>query len=217
MKLYRLRYSPYARKVQMVLDLLGARYELIEVKYGQRQELATLTGGYIYVPVLVDDDGGVIVESRDICQRLLARPDGPRLCPSPLEGPIWAYADFADGPLEDVMFRLGSPAVRKAWTDPFERALYVLVKERKFGAGCVDAWERDRPALLSRAQKLLAPTLRTLEQRPFLFGESPTLADAALYGNCVMLSEADPELLGRVSPGLVEFCQRLEAVAPLAV
>ena len=53
MKLYRFRYSPYARKVQMVLDLLRAPHELIEVKYGDREELARLTGGYIYVPVLV--------------------------------------------------------------------------------------------------------------------------------------------------------------------
>ena len=35
MKLYRLRYSPYARKVQMVLDLLPLPYELVEVSYGQ--------------------------------------------------------------------------------------------------------------------------------------------------------------------------------------
>ena len=67
MKLYRLRYSPYARKVQMLLDLLRRPYELIEVSYGDRNELATLTGGYIYVPVLVDDAGKVLCESRAIC------------------------------------------------------------------------------------------------------------------------------------------------------
>ena len=68
MKLYRLRYSPSARKVQVLLDLLGARYDLVEVPYGQRDELARLTGGYVYVPVLVDDDGKVVVESCDICE-----------------------------------------------------------------------------------------------------------------------------------------------------
>src|SRR6478736_4468170 len=55
MKLYRFRYSPYARKVQMLLDLIGARYELVEVPYGDRNEIARVTGGYIYVPVLVGD------------------------------------------------------------------------------------------------------------------------------------------------------------------
>src|SRR3954470_18962808 len=182
MKLYRFRYSPYARKVQMILDLLGAKYELIEVAYGERQEPPRLTGGYVYVPVLVDDEGKAIVESRAICERLLGGSAGTRLVPAPLEGPIWAYADFVDGALEDILFRIASPGVRDSWPTPWERALYVLVKERKFGAGCVDAWERDRPALLARGQHLLQPTLSTLGRRPFLFGETPTLADAALYG-----------------------------------
>jgi glutathione S-transferase len=214
MKLYRFRYSPYARKVQMVLDLLGARYELVNVPYSNRDELARVTGGYIYVPVLVDDDGEVVTESRAICERLLARdPRGARLVPSPWEGPIWAYADFADGPLEDVMFRIGSPAVRDQWATPGDRALYVLVKERKFGAGCVDAWARDLPVLVARARALLAPTLRTLAARPFLFGDAPTLADAALYGHCAMLEEADPQLLAHVAEPLVPYARRLEAAA----
>ena len=69
----------------MLLDLLGARYDLVEVPFGQRDELARLTGGYVYVPVLVDDDGTVVVESPDICEYLLVRAGG-RLVPSPWEG-----------------------------------------------------------------------------------------------------------------------------------
>src|SRR3954465_6434039 len=98
MKLYRFRYSPYARKVQMLLDLLGAEYDLVEVSYTDRGELAELTGGYVQVPVLLTEEGRVLVESRVICEHLLAGPDGARLVPAPLEGPIWAYADFVDGP-----------------------------------------------------------------------------------------------------------------------
>ena len=36
MKLYRFDYSCYARKVQMVLDLLGLRYDAVDVPYGDR-------------------------------------------------------------------------------------------------------------------------------------------------------------------------------------
>jgi glutathione S-transferase len=211
MKLYRFRYSPYARKVQMLLDLMGRRYELVEVPYSDRTEIATVTGGYIYVPVLVDDDGTVTVESRDICERLLAGEAGARLVPAPLQGPIWAYADYCDGPLEDVLFRIASPAMRDRWTSPSDRALYVLIKERKFGPGAVTAWERDRDVLVARAKRLIAPTLATLSERPFVFGERPTLADAALYGLCAMLEESDPKLLGRVSDSLAPYMRRLEA------
>jgi glutathione S-transferase len=210
MKLFRFRYSPYARKVQMLLDLLGAKYELIEVSYSDRSELARLTNGYIYVPVLQGDDGRVSVESRRICELLLEGPAGRALVPSPFEGPIWAYADFCDGPLEDVLFRLASPAVRAAWTDPGERALYNLIKERKFGVGCVDAWAADRESLLQRARHLLGPSLSTLEQQPFLFGKNPTLADAALYGNLAMLQAAEPPLTAALSPQLEAYCSRLE-------
>jgi glutathione S-transferase len=214
MKLYRLRYSSFARKVQMLLDLLGHQYQLVEIDYGQRNELAELTGGYIYVPVLVADDGTVITESRRICERLLTGAAARELVPAPLEGPIWAYADFCDGVLEDVLFRIATPVVRDTWPSAWERALYTLTKERKFGTGCVEAWLKDQPALLERARHLLTPTLTTLEQQPFLFGVRPTLADAALYGNLVMLSEAEPALLRSLSPGLVGYAQRLEAARP---
>jgi glutathione S-transferase len=210
MKLYRFRYSPFARKVQMVLDLLGRRYQLVEVPYSDRDEIARVTGGHIYVPVLVGDDGRVTVESRQICELLLADESARWLAPEPLEGPIWAYADFVDGPLEDILFRVASPFVRDAWERPGERALYTLIKERKFGAGCVDQWKRDQEPLLDRARLLLAPTIRTLRSVPFLFGAEPTLADAALYGNLAMLFEAERSLPAALAPELRSYMTRLE-------
>jgi glutathione S-transferase len=213
MKLYRLIYSPYARKVQMLLDLMGRRYDAVDVLYRDRTELATLTGGYIYVPVLVDDDGKVICDSRNICQHLLTGPAAGALVPAPLDGPVWAYHDWCDGPLEDVMFRIASPAVRDKWQNAFERALYVLVKERKFGAGCVEAWERDREGLQARAIAMLEPTARTLAAQPFLFGARPTLADAALYGQFAMLIAADPALTRPFGPVLGAWIGRLDELA----
>jgi len=213
MKLYRFAYSPYARKVQMLLDLSGADYQLHDVDYVEREELARITGGYIYVPVLVTSAGQVITESRAICEHIVSGEAGKRLVPSPWEGAIWAYADFTDGALEDVLFRIASPAVRDAWPSAFARALYVLIKERKFGAGCVDAWERDRSALIERARKLLEPSLQSLRARPFLFGDRPTLADAALYGQCAMLEAGSQQLLAAVSPDLSSFARRVEAAS----
>lgn len=215
MKLYRFRYSPFARKVQMVLGLLGRRHELIEVKYGDRRALAEVTGGYIYVPVLVDDDGSVHTESRQICEHLLQGEAGAVLVPSPLEGPIWGYADFCDGPLEDVLFRIASPHVRDAWSDAGERALYTLIKERKFGPGCVDAWAGAHASLVKKAQTLLTPSVATLSKTPFLFGSRPTLADAALYGNLAMLHEAKPALVPELAPVLTPYMARLEAAQAL--
>jgi glutathione S-transferase len=195
----------------MLLDLLGHNYELIHVKYGDRSALARLTDGYILVPVLETSNGQAIVESRQICRYLLEAPDAARLLPSPLQGPIWAYADFADGPLEDVLFRIASPIIRASWEDPWERALYTFIKERKFGAGCVEQWAKDRTQLLEKAKVLLAPSVQTLQEVPFLFGASPTLADAALYGNLAMLEAGSVELVPQLSATLPAYMRRLEA------
>ena len=212
MKLYRFPYSPYARKVQLLLDLLGREYSLVDVPYSDRTELATLTGGYIYVPVLVDGKE-VVFDSRRICQHLLAGPGGAALLPAPFEGPSWAYHDWCDGPLEDVLFRVASPRIRDRWKSAGDRALYVLIKERKFGAGCVDAWERDTDQLLARAQELLEPTVRTLSAQPFLFGAQPTLADAALHGLFAMVEAGDADLMGRFHPELRAWIRRVDEVA----
>lgn len=210
MKLYRFRYSPYARKVQTVLELLKVQYDVVEVSYSQRDELAELTGGYVYVPVLVDA-GKVLTESRDICSHLLARHDAQWLVPAALEAGVWAYHDFCDGALEDITFRIASPDVRTQWKSAGERALYTLVKERKFGAGCVERWLAEREQLIDNFRKLFAATERTLGRQRFVFGERPTLADAALHGSSLMLEEAAAGLLAQVSPALAEHAGRMKA------
>lgn len=214
MKLYRFPYSPYARKVQILLELMGRRAEVVDVRYSDRRELASLTGGYIHVPVLVHDDGRVIVESRRICEALLAEADGARFVPAGDEGPIWAIHDFCDGPLEDVLFRAASPAVRDRWEDAGDRALYVVMKERKFGPGCVDAWLAGRGELLSRARAMLAPMVRTLATRRFILGDGVTLADAALYGQLAMMAIEPQALLAPLGDGLAEYMRRVEAERP---
>lgn len=220
MKLFKFAYSPYARKVQVVLDLSGVRYEAVEVPYGDRAELVAVTGGYLQVPVLVTDSGTVLTDSRAICEHLVygdaaaAAEQTPRgvaaaLVPSPFEGPIWAYADFADGPLEDVLFRLATPALADKKSSAQDRALYVYIKERKFGVGCLERWTAERPELIARGRRLLAPSLVTLGRQPFLFGAEPTLADAALFGNLAMLEAAEETLPAALGSALPAFMQRV--------
>lgn len=206
--LHRLHYSPYARKVQRLLELLRVPHRVVEVPYGNREELARLTGGYVYVPVLQMADGEVIVESRVICERLLA--DHPNtLVPRGMEGAVWAYHDHVEGTVEDVLFRLASPGVRDAWPTDWERALYTLVKERKFGAGCIEAWASSRSDLLGRARAVLAPTVRTLREQPFVFGEVVSLADLALYGQWAMLEASGASLLGEFDPAVANHFRRV--------
>jgi glutathione S-transferase len=206
MRLFRFPHSPYALKLQALLELMGRRYTVVDVGFLERGELLALSGG-LYVPALQEEDGTVTVDSRRIAERLVAQPGGAAMAPSPWEGPIWAVCDWIDGPLEELLFRLAAPSVRAAWTKPEERAFYTLIKERKFGAGCLEQWARDRTELIARSRSLLAPISRTLSAQPFLFGDKPTLADATLYGQFGMLAAdrgLEPAQLGEAFPGWLD-------------
>jgi glutathione S-transferase len=208
-KLYRFDYSPFVRKVQMVLDLIGAEYEAVDVPYGDRTELAELTGGYIQVPVLAAE-GEVITDSRNICHWLVSRPSGRWLVPPDLAGAVWGFADWCDGPFEDVMFRIATPQIARRFARPADRAMFTFIKERKYGAGCVGQWEREHEALIAKAADLLQPTLQTLKGQAFIFGGEPTLADAALFGQFMMLKVADPVLPDKVSKAMAPWMRKLE-------
>jgi glutathione S-transferase len=106
--------------------------------------------------------------------------------------------------------------VRDRWASPGDRALYVFIKERKFGTGCIDTWAREREEYLTRANELLEPTVRTLSAQPFLFGARPSLADLALYGEFAMLTYADPQILGRFDPAFASWLRRLDELAAAA-
>ncbi len=200
MKLYRFPYSCYALKVQSLLGLAGMRTDVEDVPYGDRSTLVALTGGYIHVPVLVDASGAVHFDSRSISQFIVAQ--APLLVPAPFDGPVWAYADWCDNVLEDPCFKLAAPAIRRSFPGATDRALYALIKERKYGSGCIEAWEKSAAPLHDAARAALVPSDRTLRACAFLFGARPTLADAALFGQLAMLrfGGISPETLGASFP-----------------
>src|SRR5678815_5265414 len=111
---------------------------------------------------------------------------------------------------DSVLFRLASPAVRAKWPTAWEKALYTLIKERKFGAGCVDAWEAGRAELIERGRRVLEPMRQTLAAQPFVFGDAVTLAEASLYGQWAMIEAESPELLDQSSPAFVAHARRVE-------
>src|SRR5262249_46236948 len=144
----------------------------------------------------------VITDSRNICRWLVSRDSGWWLVPPHLAGAVWAFADWCDGTFEDVMFRIATPRIARRFPRPADRAMFTFIKERKYGAGCVGLWEREHEALIGKAANLLEPTLQTLKRQPFAFGDEPTLADAALYGQFMMLKVAEPGLPSKVWKGV---------------
>ncbi len=211
MRLFQFSYSPFAAKVRKCLELKGLAYDLVEVPYLDRRELVALAGGYAHIPVL-EDGGRVVTESARITAYL-----DERYAPSLRADPVAALVEgWADGILEDVLFRLATPGVEARFAElqggrEDARALFRIVKERKFGTGCIDAWKRDADVLSARVAELLAPVAAAVADRRFLLGARPSLADAAVWGELYMLELAVPGWIQTRVPGLRDWWERMRA------
>jgi glutathione S-transferase len=203
-------HSPYAAKVRKCLELKGLAFEVVEVPYLDRRELTRLTGG-IYVPA-IEDGGTAMAESARITAYLDER-YAPSLRKDPLAVVLEAWADNV---LEDVAFRLASPGLYDRFAglhggraDAAE--LFKLLKERKFGPGCLDVWRASAGAFTARLQELLRPIEAAVADREygFILGPAPSLADAAVWGELWMLEIAYPGFVEKSLAGLAAWYRRV--------
>lgn len=184
--IYQLEHSPYCIPITRALDALGVPFEARNIANPDRSEIIRLTNGaYYQVPLLVHD-GTAIYESGgdslDIARYVDRTFASGRLFPAEFEGLQRVIVPHIEGEIEGTTFKLIDPFYMRSIEDLVDRTLTRRHKERKFGAGCLDRWERERPALLVEAERLLAPFDLMLEQNPFLLGQRPVYADFALFG-----------------------------------
>jgi glutathione S-transferase len=212
MRLFHFPTSTYSRKVQRCLELKGLAFELVEVPYLDRRELATLTGGYVMVPVL-EDAGRVVVDSPAITAYLDER-YAPSLRPGALAGAAMIFEQWADTTFEDVAFRIATPgAMERLVANNGGRAdvagMYRFGKERKFGAGCIEAWRDGEATLTAQLAQLSVPLVRALEAHPFLLGDAPTLADAAVWGPLATIEYVMPGWVRAKLAALADWYERV--------
>ncbi|MFZ4683026.1 MAG: glutathione S-transferase family protein [Terrimicrobiaceae bacterium] len=183
---YQFEHSPYCIPITRALEALGVAFAVHNVSNADRSEIIRLTDGkYYQVPVL-GHDGKIIYESSPVSTDVAHYVDATfakgRLFPAAHEGLQRIVVDHLENEVEGVTFRLVDPPYLRSITDPAERVMIVRHKERKFGAGCVEAWAAQRAELSEAAKTLLEPYDLTLRHSPFLFGETPVYADFALFG-----------------------------------
>jgi glutathione S-transferase len=209
MRLLGFSYSPYVVKVRKCLELKGTPFTYVEVPYLDRRELVGLTGGSVHVPVL-EDAGTVVTDSAAITAWLDER-HRPSLRTNPMAVVVEGWADQV---FEDTAFRIACPPLEPRMPALLgdredARALWRLLKERKFGPGCLEAWARDAEALNARAARLLAPLAQAVDRHPFLLGDAPDLADAAVYGQLAFLELAVPGWIRKHAPALAAWFGRV--------
>ncbi len=207
-RLHQFVHSPYAAKVRKCLELKGLAFEVVEVPYMDRRELVALTGG-ILVPA-IEDGGKGMAESARITAYL-----DERYAPSLREDPRAVVMEgWADNVLEDVAFRIASPGLQDRFAElqggrQDAAALFRLLKERKFGPGCIEAWRANQAALTGRLRELLEPIESAVAGGGFVLGGAPSLADAAIWGELWMLEVGLPGFVDRTLPGLSAWYRRV--------
>lgn len=207
-RLHQFLHSPYAAKVRKCLELKGLAFEVVEVPYMDRRELVALTGGSL-VPA-IQDGGTAMAESARITAYLDAT-YAPSLRRDPL-APV--LEGWADNVLEDVAFRIASPGLQERFAElqggrQDAAALFRLLKERKFGPGCIEVWRAARGSLTERLLELLRPIEAAIADREFILGASPTLADAAVWGELWMLETGLPGFVEQNLSGLAAWFRRV--------
>jgi len=157
--LYHLTECPFCEKVRLTFGLERIGYESLVIEPQDRGEVEKISGQSL-VPVMVDNDGTVIVESNRILRHLAAMPES-RLLPSSRRDQTltWVLVDRADVILSPICKRL----TRRV--DDDESPLR----------------DDDLRVLRRRLEDELAVIEGILERGPYLFGDHPTVADIATH------------------------------------
>lgn len=174
-RLYRHALSGHCHRVELMLHLLGLRYETVDIDLvaGEQKSAAFLAvNPFGQVPV-IDDDGAIIADSNAILVYLASRYDDGKWLP---REPV-AAAEV-------------------------QRWLSVAAGELAFGpaaARVVVLFQRplDAAAMIERAHQLLARVeahLAAPDAPGFLAGAAPTIADVACYAYLAHAPEGNVSL-----------------------
>jgi glutathione S-transferase len=208
MRLLQFSYSPFAAKVRFCLKAKQLACEVVEVPYTQRAELVKVSGG-VGVPVLVD--GATVVSDSPRITEYLETKGGPSLRLHPL---ATVLEQWADNWLEETAFRLACPGLEdRMGADQGEEArlMFRLVKERRYGAGCISAWRADQARYAMDTKVMLAPIVEAVRASGFVLGREVSVADAAVAGQLFMVEVALPGWVKNELPALSEWFERVKS------
>ncbi|NJL82202.1 MAG: glutathione S-transferase family protein [Chloroflexaceae bacterium] len=224
LELYQFELSHYSEKVRLILDYKGLEYRKIEVTPGVGQMELYRLSGQIQVPVLKDGDM-VVADSTEIALYLERKyPDPPLIPADPYQrGLCLLMEEWADESLglkgrkvflgafnQNQNFR---KTLLPASTPDLVKSLVGAVPSELLeflGTGVGLGKDDIRFATTGIKQDLEALCL-ILQDRPYLVGDRPTLADLAVAGLSIILKFPDlryldvpASMLGKGVPGIAD-------------
>jgi glutathione S-transferase len=191
--LYDNPFSPFARKVRLVLAFKGLPAESVDALARNEHAALRAVNPRAEVPVLVDD-GLVVRNSADIVAYLEERHPTPSLRPSRAADRVAAreWERLADGVLDAIVHDIS------IWTWPTHR------RQDAPPPGLIEAGLRDIGVIVGRLDGALAT-------REFLCGEL-SIADLALFPHLSSLKPLGIAIDAARHPRLAAWNQRLRAL-----
>ena len=190
-KLYDSAFSPFARKVRMVLEYKGLAFEAFDGLLRSSHDALRAVNGRIEVPVLVDDDI-VVVNSSDIVGYLEhirpAPPVYPKEAAAGVHARAWERAadSFIDAILTDISY----------WK--------WAVREDAMPAGLIEAARADLHLVYAALE-------RDLAAREFVSGEL-SIADIALFPHLAGVKALEVEFSSEQHPNLARWFRQMRAL-----
>jgi glutathione S-transferase len=207
--------SPFSEKVRRILAFKRIPWRSVRIpRIAPKPDLTALTGGYRRTPVLqmgadIYCDTALIA---DVLEHL--RPD-PTLYPEPEKGIARTLAQWADGTLfwAAMAWNLQPESAARMFADAPPGAARAFAEDRgRMSAGNM---ARLRPADAAAAYRSYLRRLSDmLDDRPFLLGEVPCIADFAAFHPLWYTRERAPSVahLLEIVPAVGEWLDRIAAL-----
>jgi len=177
-------WSPFCIVQRRILEFAGVPFKITNIPNQDRSLVWKLTKQRYYGVPVIRDGKNVIFEINDDSQVIAKYLDDKfalGLFPNKwcdMQSILWRdIEDKIEGAcfrLNDVHWRENVPAA--------EQLQFLRFKERKFGRGCIDCWQKEQKVWLKELEKQLLPFEMMLTHLPFILDERPRFVDFDLLG-----------------------------------
>lgn len=231
LRMYEDLSSPYSAKVRSYFHYKEIPYRSMRTTLDiYTKRIVDLVGAPI-IPVILTPENGVLQDSTPILAHFeTLRPERPALSQSPgLNFLIWLLEDFADEYLVrfSMHFRWGLALNQRALSyriarrfsygqdhvDIDEGARKILARQSKFDSVLGFSSEEIRRDLDRQADEFFKLLDEHFKVHSFLFGERPSIADFAFFGQIWAHTFNDPastEILETRTPYLVHWLEMID-------
>ncbi|MEH3087609.1 MAG: glutathione S-transferase family protein [Xylophilus ampelinus] len=207
--------SPFSEKIRRVLAFKQLPWRSVHIpRIAPKPALTALTGGYRRTPVL-QLGADVYCDTALICDVLEHLRPAPSLYPEPEKGVARILAQWADSTLfwAAMSWNLQPASAARMFAGAPAGAARAFAEDRaKMGAGNIT---RPRPEDAAAAYRSYLRRLSDmLDDRPFLLGEVPCIADFAAYHPLWYTRERASSVAGilDIVPAVSEWLDRIAAL-----